>query len=1661
MAALGLLFLLLLPTALAQNAPVCPVLTPTKITLSTEAVQNNGPIPATITVYYEEFKLVQGKSLPQLIIHNISGAQVFVIQDEDKANACRAYTDANGVAKITLSPFNGYACRAIRAVYCPNATTAEEVVWCTGLDLGGSVGTCAGSTGTLRLNATLGASQASAQSCPDSASFVNSPFCGLVGLIFGLLLAAAFFQGRNPLHMFDFGSARGLRPSRGGGYIPMTQNVNVNPVAIATALVQTADQFSSGSNKEGETQYKTANGTYTTDKSEAEASFGKDGPPGGKLETRVMPVFLTREREYQKADGKTWTTNKEEAKASYGAAGPPGGEVSHRFTGRFVPTTNSVNPEMDRRNKAGQYDPFIVRGSEMRGLFGTKTDDKGRVLFTEARGFKAMDMQDATARGQTVVGGITSEWGRAAGKFVNDTLGIDKIDIGVVRFLATSGVNLAVKMLPSAAAAALAKKRRGKERMNVLGISMDKDIFIGSLKSEAWKEGIGYVVTCLQNWKELRRLDEKIAAYGIFGIGGSKEAAKIMDAKLKLEDGQEKVADAEKSALSLPDKVKQLQMELVKLKADHAPAEEIRNVEKRLIATLSELRSTLSVADGKIAAIDQRIRQAKTELAGIELREYYSAKAELKKQNPEIVTSPEYMNSDDNRKIQLQKTIDAFENKYGKPAGEEQRNAYFDARGEYFGLVRREKAASEGRGYDGTAMTPKQIEEKKAELQGKMNEYETKFGVPQEIAEYEKKTGKPAEDIVKPYGGEISKEGLESRREELNSIIKSSTKEREDLLSIKSDAFETAETAVKTISAFQEEAARIKASPTATAEEKQRAVELEAGVKTLQGAMTKAYIYASVQSATVAELQKELAQPQTQPARKDELEATLKNLEPYAKLKETVSSSLSLPNLKELDRTYAPTIERVVEIDTQIRQNTAKLETANSSSEMAAISAQIQELNSQKTQAISQVPNADKGTLAQIRACDNIIAANLAEAARASAQSPVGAENTAATAYYVAALDEMKKKDALVARVAAEPEAVGIAALDREIAINREIMVMTSDVDLQGKTMSRITMLEADKFKLEKPAMTPAELQLHNYMEELGSQNQNPFTGERYAPPTGLYAAYENESAKYTNPVREQGGTTERPSTTVERLSTQTEVLTSLQPHIQAGYAAIGLAQAASGTIQPPQAVLDVVVLTPEAQKRADEISSRYNLSLPPNSPENSLVRSQMIELVSNPSNVAGLKGSESMPHAVQESDKMSSSYARATCTISENAVQAAKDLEQYGVQPQDIVVLTPQAQKKVDALLAEGKVEDARAAIFNIDNVVGLKSPAQIPQEAKNNDEAHMVYSVAHSHQSATAAEFTSNNFRELAQMPINPDLVLKYTEQAQQDIDACRADIPYASDADREKIHGRMYNITHNPENIEGVREVGDKPGEIPPHMLQNEAFNSAYGIAKSAYATAQPVEEIRAVPRGLATEFISASYDALRKEGEKPEEYIVLSQDAKEYVEKLRQEQEQPATAQERKDEIETRVKSIVSAPLTINTEASLPSALEKNEEITKSHTAAVKAEAAAQEKLEPQKQQSLSDLEKAQSEYVSESWNASIGKPGPLGGLLSIGNTIADQAIQSKTGNFGYMSDKAWAAYLGPIIGSMGVSPFIYGFTGMTQAAGGQSQYDKMRQAGLIR
>lgn len=620
---------LLLSFSILSAQTTCPIVMPTKISVSSDPVGSGSPIQTSIYLYYEQLVTVPGQSIPQLEVKPVEGGQVFVIQNDDgNMSPCRAITGADGKAVVQLTPaFGSYECRAIRAVFCSNLTSRKDIEWCTGIDLGsdaGGVGLCSGSGGGYKPNDDLSASQASTQVCPDTATFVNTPFCAMVGLIFGLLIAAAFFQGRNPLAAFDFGAARYLKPSKGGGYIPMTQNINVNPVAIGTALVQTADQIASGSNK-GQTEYQKQDGKWTADKEEAAKSWGdaKQTPPSGKLAVREVPMYATRQYQYKKADGTFG--KKEEAEASWRDAGKdPAAHMTREFAG-FGSTTN-------------KNDPDIVKGHQTRSWLGLKKGGDEPVSYSEYRGWQAMDSQNTlTGSGAPIISGFFSEQGRKFKEKTSGWLGIDPSK-GFFHNAADHMVGLAVRMTPAMIAAAVAKRQNRQEKLvdfKVLGtrvkfLSMDAgaaDVIRTSFREETLRTLVSFGTSQIVLW--LKHADSQDIGHA---LGLSKdEAAQVADAQKKIEEKKAQIAKLEERMLNTPEEYKETAQQIADAKKAGALKSEVRKLERQLVNITRNLRGTFTTIDGRIAAANASIADIEHSILLLD-RNYANATEEQKTQ---------------------------------------------------------------------------------------------------------------------------------------------------------------------------------------------------------------------------------------------------------------------------------------------------------------------------------------------------------------------------------------------------------------------------------------------------------------------------------------------------------------------------------------------------------------------------------------------------------------------------------------------------------------------------------------------------------------------------------------------------------------------------------------------------------------------------------------------------------------------------------------------------------------------------------------------------------------------------------------------------------------------------------------------------------------------
>lgn len=237
MIAIALIALALLPAGFAANQPaICTSLQPTYLTILVE--------PAALPqVKASVFLFNSTKNSSGWVVDTpVPDGRILVIRNETPGEVCQIATDSQGRAWAEIVASNA-ACIPIRAVYCPSDKIADQKT-CTGLELTG-VPDCARASkpGSAAIDsANLRASQATGEYCPDLRNPPNVAFCSIIGLLFGLLFAAAFAQGRNPLHFFDLGAARGIRTSKAGMYTPMSRNVSFNlgqAVDMAGAMVLT------------------------------------------------------------------------------------------------------------------------------------------------------------------------------------------------------------------------------------------------------------------------------------------------------------------------------------------------------------------------------------------------------------------------------------------------------------------------------------------------------------------------------------------------------------------------------------------------------------------------------------------------------------------------------------------------------------------------------------------------------------------------------------------------------------------------------------------------------------------------------------------------------------------------------------------------------------------------------------------------------------------------------------------------------------------------------------------------------------------------------------------------------------------------------------------------------------------------------------------------------------------------------------------------------------------------------------------------------------------------------------------------------------------------------------------------------------------------------
>ncbi len=281
---LAILTVLLLFCAPVFSQYVCPPganSTIVKVDYSHDPLKSPDSADASIYVYMIDRTLSPPKDVgvKQGLVILASGAFVpgpskaYGLPDPNNVgqdSVCRMVTDDTGHIGLTL-PHPAYTSQCVnhRFIYCPATLDSVKLAQCAGLvDAGNNrikdldwrtippcPGTPAssapytestmvnGKTVTTDQTALFDSSQNQLQVCGDTAGSAGQlQLCWVGALAFGLLFAASFMSGRNPLQMFDFGTARSIGTRMGtttGGPPPMQQYAFAPPVS---GLISMADR---------------------------------------------------------------------------------------------------------------------------------------------------------------------------------------------------------------------------------------------------------------------------------------------------------------------------------------------------------------------------------------------------------------------------------------------------------------------------------------------------------------------------------------------------------------------------------------------------------------------------------------------------------------------------------------------------------------------------------------------------------------------------------------------------------------------------------------------------------------------------------------------------------------------------------------------------------------------------------------------------------------------------------------------------------------------------------------------------------------------------------------------------------------------------------------------------------------------------------------------------------------------------------------------------------------------------------------------------------------------------------------------------------------------------------------------------------------------------
>lgn len=283
----------------------------------------------------------------------VTGSSTYTpaVTDEPLANkACKAFADEDGMLNIKLKHPQGGMKIDHRIIFCPyvenSASGQNDLAICARLlDENGNlhesidysdIPNCDDSwTASMREDVVvketpkkiwdgLVPAETSVSAFNNSPPTAQVTFCWSMAIVFGLLLAASFTAGKNPLMFFDLNAARSIKMNRTAGqYQPMNQMVSIN-VEAALNTVYSAAKTAQGAMSEGEV--KTDENGNVVD-SEGNKIMGANGKPlkvdkdgnvvdsgGNKVDTSKLSTQPAR-------DGAATRMEKAKQKAAGGVRG--------------------------------------------------------------------------------------------------------------------------------------------------------------------------------------------------------------------------------------------------------------------------------------------------------------------------------------------------------------------------------------------------------------------------------------------------------------------------------------------------------------------------------------------------------------------------------------------------------------------------------------------------------------------------------------------------------------------------------------------------------------------------------------------------------------------------------------------------------------------------------------------------------------------------------------------------------------------------------------------------------------------------------------------------------------------------------------------------------------------------------------------------------------------------------------------------------------------------------------------------------------------------------------------------------------------------------------------------------------------------------------------